>query len=320
MTAAMGCVDEDVRRKAPALTFESTTFDFGSVPAGEVVRHDFAFSNAGDFDLSIDTVKPGCNCTVALTPGTVIPPGTRGSVAVSLDTAAEFGAQRRTVAVYANDPQHRVSTLRLTGDVIADVVAKPARLYIGHVQRGAAVGQEITVLAAGDTTQLATDPTTSFFNLRSSPLADGRTGQTVTLNVRDDADPGPIDDVVKVRTTNPRAPLVEIPVTGVIDPDLIASPERLEFADVVAGSSPSLGLLIDNGTANRVNVTGVGWPVQLGRAEVQTVRNGFRYRVVVTLSSQLAPGKIDAVLEVHTDHPEIATIQVPVTAFVRRPG
>ncbi len=312
-----GCAEDGAGRKAPAIVFEATTYDFGHVTEGEPVRHDFGFTNRGDLELAIDTVKAGCSCAVTVSPQAAVPPGAHGTIGVAFDSRAQFGPQRLTVTVYSNDPQHRVTTLALTGEVTADVVAQPARLYVGHVRRGEALAQDVTVLASGDATRVETDPTTRFLNVRSTPLADGRHGQKLALTVRSDAALGPFDDSMEVRTTPPNEEMLRIPVTGVIEPDLLVSPNRLDFEDVVAGTSPTLGLLVENGRHAPVNVSDVGWPAELGRAEVQTLRSGFRYRVAVTLSDTLAPGRIDAVLELRTDHPEQGTLRVPVTATVR---
>jgi len=315
--ACIGCADDTAGRKAPAIAFEATTYDFGHVAEGGAVRHDFGFTNQGDLELAVDTVKAGCDCVVTVSPEGIVPPGARGNISVAFATNAQFGPQRRTITVYANDPQHRVTTLMLTGEVTADVAAQPPRLYAGHVRRGESLVQDVTLVAASDATRVATDATTRYLNVRSTPLADGRNGQKLVVSVRSDAALGPFDDSIEVRTAPPDIPPLRIPVTGVIDPDLLVSPDRLDFADVVAGTSPTLGLLIENGRRAPVNVSDVGWPSELGRAELQTLRNGFRYRVVVTLSDRLAPGRIDAVLELRTDHPEQGTIRVPVTATVK---
>jgi len=313
ITLAAGCADETEKRRAPAIAFAATTYDFGRVAAGAPVGHDFGFINQGDLDLTIDTVKAGCNCMVTLTPGSVVAPGGRGAIAVALDTSGQVGPQRRTVTVYANDPQRRATTLALSGEVVADVSARPARLYIGHVHRGEEISQPVTVLATADGTRIDAVSATRCCDVRSAPLAHGRHGQTLTLTVKDDAQEGPVDDVVEVRTTPPEDVAIRIPVTGVIDPDLVVSPDRLDF-EVVAGTSASRALLLENGRRTPITGVGVKWPAQFGRAELQTLRDGVRYRVVVTLSDQLAPGTVDALLEIGTDQ---ATIRVPVSAVIR---
>src|ERR1044071_6693305 len=50
---------------APRIEFASRVFDFGKVSAGELVRHDFVFTNTGTASLEITDVRPGCGCTTA---------------------------------------------------------------------------------------------------------------------------------------------------------------------------------------------------------------------------------------------------------------
>lgn len=52
---ASGLFSQDLQ---PQLEIESTTFDFGTVPVGSVVSHDFIIRNAGKAVLEIENVSP----------------------------------------------------------------------------------------------------------------------------------------------------------------------------------------------------------------------------------------------------------------------
>lgn len=43
--------------KAPKIVFDEPNFDFGKVPQGDVIKHDFVFKNMGENDLEIRRVK-----------------------------------------------------------------------------------------------------------------------------------------------------------------------------------------------------------------------------------------------------------------------
>ena len=49
----------------PKIEFAEPKFDFGKVPAGEIIKHAFAFTNTGDQTLEIKDVRPSCGCTTA---------------------------------------------------------------------------------------------------------------------------------------------------------------------------------------------------------------------------------------------------------------
>jgi hypothetical protein len=46
------------QNKQPDLVIEATTFDFGTVPTGSLISHDFMIQNAGNEVLDIQNVSP----------------------------------------------------------------------------------------------------------------------------------------------------------------------------------------------------------------------------------------------------------------------
>ena len=109
------CAREERRPPAPPrIVFSATQHDFGPVEQGTRVRHTFRFVNQGEQDLSIDELRSACDC-VATTEGLrVLPPGSEGTIDVEFNTEDVFGSQRRTVTVYANDPENMGTILTLT--------------------------------------------------------------------------------------------------------------------------------------------------------------------------------------------------------------
>src|SRR5216110_2475601 len=60
------------------IQFAEATFDFGKVKGGEVVRHDFVFTNNGTAALEIKDVRSGCGCTTAVNWDRQVEPGKTG--------------------------------------------------------------------------------------------------------------------------------------------------------------------------------------------------------------------------------------------------
>src|SRR5690606_37497406 len=50
--------------KFPVITFEESSFDFGTIDQGTNVEHVFKFKNTGDAPLMIVNAKSSCGCTV----------------------------------------------------------------------------------------------------------------------------------------------------------------------------------------------------------------------------------------------------------------
>jgi hypothetical protein len=106
-------------------------------------------------------------------------------------------------------------------------------------------------------------------------------------------------------------------VSGIVVPDVVVDPARLDFGGVGAGSAPSrLAMLQNMRPEHPVHVTAVELDERIGKAEVEALQEGVRYRVRAKLASGLPRGPFNAVIRVHTDHPQHATIELPIDGTV----
>ena len=86
--------------------FEADTFDFGTIKQGDVVTHEFKFSNAGKEPLVITGAHGSCGCTVPEWPKEPIKKGTKSSIKVTFNSAGKQGDQIKTVTINSNAKQN----------------------------------------------------------------------------------------------------------------------------------------------------------------------------------------------------------------------
>jgi len=99
------------------LTFESTTFNYGTIEEGEVVQTVFTFTNTGSEPIVISNAKGSCGCTVAEWPKQPIAAGETGQFVVRFNSQNKVGMQSKRVTVTANtDPVNTYLTVK--GEVI----------------------------------------------------------------------------------------------------------------------------------------------------------------------------------------------------------
>lgn len=98
---------------AAIFNWSETSFDFGSVPQGTPVSHEFEFTNTGTEPLIITGVQASCGCTVASYTQDPIAPGAKGYI-TSTYNAAKIGVFSKTVTVRANAGENPILTLKGT--------------------------------------------------------------------------------------------------------------------------------------------------------------------------------------------------------------
>ena len=109
-----------------SVSFNETTFDFGSVAEGELVSHTYTFTNTGNEALVLSDAKGSCGCTVPKWPREPIAPGQSGEITVEFNSKNKKGKRNQKVTLTANTnpPQ---TFIYLTGEVLAaEGAAAPA--------------------------------------------------------------------------------------------------------------------------------------------------------------------------------------------------
>lgn len=102
--------------KAPVITWDDDTHNFGEITQGIPVDVVFEFTNTGNAPLIISKVEPACDCTNAIWPKAPIMPGKRGEIQVTFDAAN--GGKFTKTAVVTSNAKPTEQTLIFTGTVV----------------------------------------------------------------------------------------------------------------------------------------------------------------------------------------------------------
>ena len=85
----------------PAFSWKEETWDFGTIPQGTPVTHEFKFTNSGKNPLVISKVDKSCGCTTPKWITEPVMPGKDGFVSATFNAAAP-GGFNKTVTVHSN--------------------------------------------------------------------------------------------------------------------------------------------------------------------------------------------------------------------------
>ncbi|WP_025616397.1 DUF1573 domain-containing protein [Cellulophaga baltica] len=107
----------------PILSFDQTTYNFGTIKEGDIVEHTFNFVNTGSSSLVISDAKASCGCTVPSFSSEEIEPGASGTISVKFDSSNKSGSQSKTVTITANT-ENEVERLYIKGMITEDGVAE----------------------------------------------------------------------------------------------------------------------------------------------------------------------------------------------------
>ena len=117
-------LSEKELKKAPKITFEKKTHDFGKIKQGEVAKTEFVFMNTGKGTLDIRATKANCGCTVSKPDKDELKSGDSSKVIVTFNSAGRRGKQQKTITVFSNDPTNPTQQLTITAEVSAPTAEK----------------------------------------------------------------------------------------------------------------------------------------------------------------------------------------------------
>lgn len=104
-------------KNPPVMTFEESTYDFGTISQGERVKHTYFFKNTGKSPLIIHSAQGSCGCTIPEWPKEPVQPGEEGKIEVSFNSEYKSGHQEKMVTILANTKPTK-TFIKITGDVV----------------------------------------------------------------------------------------------------------------------------------------------------------------------------------------------------------
>lgn len=101
---------------AQTISFDKTTFDYGTVKNGSDGHRMFVVKNTGDKPLIISKVQASCGCTTPEWSQDPIMPGKTAQIKVGYNTTI-VGPFTKIIEVYSNDPVNSRSVINIKGTV-----------------------------------------------------------------------------------------------------------------------------------------------------------------------------------------------------------
>ncbi|MFY0631358.1 MAG: DUF1573 domain-containing protein [Flavobacteriaceae bacterium] len=108
--------DIEIKKGAPAISFDKSVYNFGTVNEGDIVEAKFTLTNTGKTALVISNAESTCGCTVPVWPKEAIKPGESSEIVAKFNTAGKPNRQSKTITLTTNTASGR-EVLTLKGSV-----------------------------------------------------------------------------------------------------------------------------------------------------------------------------------------------------------
>jgi hypothetical protein len=299
--------------------FEDLAHDFGSVPRGPMVTHQYRLTNNTGQTVRITSVRVSCGCTSATALQGTLAPGQSSAVLAQMDTTRFIGPKTVTIYVQFDQPRWEEVRLSITSNSRTDVVVTPDALAFGPVSRGTSAARQTSVTFSGGTQLVSVGADSNYVQLAAKGTRGngGDVTYEVTANLRPDTPVGKWYTDVWLNTNNPAAPRIRVPLTVDVEPALNLSPATAAFGSVTMGGESERRVILRGPQPFRIKeIKGTDDHLSVATGDAQEARPVH----VLTIKVKAAgAGELARTLTIVTDLPGDSTAELPIKATVVMP-
>jgi hypothetical protein len=222
----------------PDSLFPESRHDFGMVPRGVKVKHDFLLVNRLSEPVTIVDLRPSCGCTSGRAATSLVAPGQTAVIEAEMDTRNFVGPKSTVLFVKLMTASGREGEARLgvSSQILSDIVLNPGSIDFGTVARGQSPVQVLTVERINGAGWRFTRMVSASRALNAQLVETGRkagsVNYSVTVSLKPDAPAGLLRDEIRLISNDPETPSIPIMVTGWIKGDLTAAPSVLSLGQI----------------------------------------------------------------------------------------
>lgn len=300
----------------PDLVIDARMIELGTVIPGHRARRVLSLRNRGKEPLDIRLVRTSSGRLTAHLSHTRLPPASDAELRIAFSSEVwDRGPFTGQVVLYSNDPDQPVMKVKVKG-VLRSPFGWSPRFLKFRVRR-----DDLLSLPEIEIVPQEGEPTgpvrvKSFVPYLFAEVGEEPSGVYVVTLVLDPSVPlGPILGWIRIETSHPQVPVLQIPVRGRVVGDLAARPDRLDFGIVEEGQPATAQIFLANTGGREVHVLNVEPHLPI-EAEVGTVKKGRGYQISVRLPRPQPLQSLEGHLNVYTDHPDEPVVRVPVEGWV----
>jgi hypothetical protein len=302
--------------------FPESKHDFGMVPRGVKVKHDFLLVNHLAEAITILNLRPSCGCTSGRASATTVAPGQTAVIEAEMDTRNFVGPKSTSLFVTLVTASGREGEARLgvSSHILSDLVLNPGSIDFGTVSRGQAPTQVLTIDRINAPGWRFVRMVSASRSLNAQLVETGRNEGSVsyslTVGLKPDVPAGPLRAELRLYSSDAETPSIPIMVNASVRGDLSAAPSVLSLGEIHSSA----------GAQGRFVIRGAR---PFGIRSIEGAGDGFSTSApdgthnathVVTVAYKPEEGStrgdIRHVFRVHTDLPDEPTVDLTATLHV----
>jgi hypothetical protein len=302
--------------------FPENRHDFGPVPRGSVVKHDFMLVNHLAEPVTILGLRPSCGCTSGRANASVVGPGQSAVIEAQMDTRNFVGPKATVlyVTLMTAGGKEAETGLGVSSTILSDIVLNPGTIDFGAVLRGQSPSRTLTIdrinLEGWRVHRMVTGSRVLNGQLVETSRKGGAVSYALTLSLKPDAPAGPIRDEIRILSNDPETPSIPVMVTAWIRGELTAAPSILSLGSVQSAGGVQ-GRFVVRGpqpfAIRAIEGNGDGFSASTPQGARQAVH-------VVTVAYKpeegTTRGDLRRVFRVHTDLPGEPPLDLTATLHV----
>jgi hypothetical protein len=293
--------------------------DFGNVPFGTMLHHNFPIYNPWAIPIEITEVRVSCGCVTARPSKTILQPRETAYIEANMDTLRFKKPEARTVSIHVSvGPQYiSTATVQVAANARGDVVLQPGQVNFGNVAGGQTPARTVDVEYAGVIDWRINEVIKNDAPVEVVPeewyRQPGRVGYHLRVTLKPDAPSGSLSKELLLKTNDPASPLVPVLVEGNIQAALMVTPSTLNLGTVKVGETVTKRVIVRGNQAFKITgLDNMGEPFKFEELPA----NAQAQQILTVKYEAKSPGDLHEQIKIKTDLPQEAAVTLKIEGTV----
>ncbi len=314
-------ISDGVTGSHPKIFFGHPNFDFGKIYKGKKVEHVYEFENRGSDTLNIGKVKTSCGCTAVILENSSVEPGKTGVLKATFNSGSYRGHVRKTISVLSNDSDTPNYKLVFSGEIIEEVAINPRNIDFGSIDSEEKAARTVTVTVKSQTDpEFKINKITPSRQFVSASIAEENDGEyLINVTLEDKPKVGRFGGTIVFETNSANQKSAKMLFFGEIISDITTNPQRIYYSNIRQGRDlPQRVFVKINKKGIRIIDTKLT-PEFLSFKLIEKYDEQNPHCLIeITFPKDAAIGKLDGLLEIHTNSSKQPVIKIPITGVVEK--